>query len=66
MDEELRSLPTSPCSFSKQGKGIVIYIGVSLADTILKKMPLSKDTNETYVASFDEDEDLLIIQKVKI
>jgi len=66
MDEELSELPTVPCSFSRQKKGLVIYIGGSLARIILEKMPLSKDTLCTYLASFDVEQEIVTVQKAKI
>jgi len=65
-ESEVKELPNAPCNISQRGKsGVVVYIGINLASRILETMPLSKDTNTTYIAFFDDEAETILIKKVR-
>lgn len=55
-------LPNTTCRFSKQHAGFTVYIGVDIADKVLKVLKLHK----THIAVFDSEKEQLIIQKLKV
>lgn len=55
-------LPSTPCRFSSQYPGFSIYIGIEIAEEVLKVLPMKKKL----LAVWNAETGVLTIQKYKV